>query len=540
MGQRAGADLKVDPRDLQEAEMPQTSQMIAEYPEILLHVIAELRGAFLNGEKNKREVIDSLVGQITDPTSVLMALQEITDSSPDARSALDLLLAKGGELREAKFSREFGGIRKMGPAKLEREQPWHTPESVAELLYYYGLIGRGFKGAGQGAHTVIYIPSDVLPWLPQPKPAGGAQGLAATPVPPPPASRMLLLDDALLEDAGTLLGFLHTEGLRLQSNGAPDTDDVDRLMARLCSAHGFVSPLATPDDSTNMAELRLALLLHAAKRLGWLRRADDDSVRLTGNRVHAFLEQTRSEQRFSLWEAWRTSPEWNDLERTPGLDCSAANWRNNPIQAREAVLQLLGGLQSGAWYSLTDVIQAIKETQPDFQRPTGDYDSWPIRDEFSNEVLRGFDHWERVEGALLRFLLNGPLYWLTAVELAEPSAGDDLLLALSDLGARWLGQESELPEEAGRPPIDIADDYTVQLAPGTPLMDRFRVERFCSWQASYPLFVYQINQRSLKRAADEGVPPDRILTFLKARSRNVPERVTAGLKRFGEQLATTA
>lgn len=517
--------------------MPQTSQMIADYPEVLLHVIAELRGAFLNGEKNRRSLIDSLVGQITDPTSVLMALQEITDSSPDAKSALDLLLAEGGELREARFSREFGGIRQMGPAKLEREQPWHTPESVAELLYYYGLIGRGFKGAGQGAHTVVYIPSDVLPWLPQPKSADGEQGLAATPVPPPLASRMLHLDDALLEDAGTLLGFLHTEGLRLQANGAPDTDDVDLLMARLYTAHGYVSPLAASDDSAHIAELRLALLLHAARRLGWLRRADDDRVRLTGNRVYAFLEQTRSEQRFTLWEAWRSSPDWNDLERTPGLDCSAGNWRNNPLQAREAVLQLLGHLQSDTWYSQTDVIKAIKETQPDFQRPTGDFDSWPIRDQNSNEFLRGFDHWERVEGALLRFLLNGPLYWFAAVELAEPSAGDDLLMSLSRLGARWLGQDTEAQEEAGRPPIDVAEDFTVQLAPGTPLMDRFRVDRFCSWQASYPRFTYQINQRSLKRAADEGVPPDRILAFLKSRARDMPQRVTAGLQRFGEQLA---
>ena len=104
--------------------MPQTSQMIAEYPEILLHVIAELRGASLDGEKNVRAMIDSLGGQITDPTSVLMAFQEITDTYPQARSALDLLLAEGGEAREAQFSREYGSIRQMGPARLEREQPW--------------------------------------------------------------------------------------------------------------------------------------------------------------------------------------------------------------------------------------------------------------------------------------------------------------------------------------------------------------------------------------------------------------------------------
>ena len=519
--------------------MPQTRQMIAEYPEILLHVIAELRGAFLDGEKNVRAMIDSLGGQITDPTSVLMAFQEITDAYPQARSALDLLLAEGGEVREAQFSREYGSIRQMGPARLEREQPWNTPESVAELLYYYGLIGRTFKGAGQNAHTIVYIPSDILPWLPQPTTADGEQGLAALPVPPPPSARMLRLEDAFLEDAGTLLGFLHTEGLRLQAEGNPDPDDIDQLMMRLQSANGYVSPFVAPDASANVEEIRVALLLHVAKRLGWLRRADDGRVRLTGNRVYAFLEQPRPEQRFTLWEAWRTSPEWNDLERIPGLDCSAGDWQNNPLQTREVVLQLLGRLLPGAWYSQADVINAIKETLPDFQRPTGDYDSWYIRDENTQEFLRGFEHWDQVEGVLLRFLLNGPLYWLSTMDLAEPSAGDDLLFSLSGWGARWLGHDSEIPNETRRPSIVVEEDFTVELSAGTPLMDRFRVERFSSWQASYPHFLYQINRRSLNRAADEGVQPDRILAFLNSRAREVPQRVVAGLNRFGEQLANS-
>ena len=517
--------------------MPQTSQMIAEYPDILLHVIAEFRGASLDGERNKLAMIDSLGGQITDPTSVLMAFEEIKDSYPEAKPALDLLLAEGGELREAQFSREFGSIRQMGPARLERDQPWNTPENIAELLFYYGLIGRGFKGAGQSAHTIVYIPSDILPWLPQPSSVDGEQGLAVMPVPPPPAARMLRLEDAFLEDAGCLLGFLHTEGLRLQAEGTPDPNDIARLMMRLQSANGFVSPFAAPDAATNMAEIRLGLLLHLAKRLGWLRRGDDDRVRLTGNRVYGFLEQTRPEQRFSLWEAWRTSSQWNDLKRIPGLDCSAGDWQNNPLLAREVVLQLLGRLQPGAWYSQMEVINVIKETLPDFQRPTGDFDSWYIRDEKTLEFLRGFEHWEQVEGVLLRFLLNGPLYWLSAMDVAEPSAGDDLLFSLSVWGARWLGHDSVLPNEARRPAIVVEEDFTVQLPPGTPLMDRFRVERFSSWQASYPRFVYQINRRSLQRAADEGVPPDRILAFLKSRAGQVPQRVTAGLERFGEQPA---
>ena len=264
-----------------------------------------------------------------------------------------------------------------------------------------------------------------------------------------------------------------------------------------------------------------------------------DRVRLTGNRVYAFLEQPRPEQRFTLWEAWRTSPEWNDLERIPGLDCSWGDWQNNPLQTREVVLQLLGRLLPGAWYSQADVINAIKETLPDFQRPTGDYDSWYIRDENTQEFLRGFEHWDQVEGVLLRFLLNGPLYWLSTMDLAEPSAGDDLLFSLSGWGARWLGHDSEIPNETRRPAIVVEEDFTVELPAGTPLVDRFRVERFSSWQASYPQFLYQINRRSLTRAAGEGVQPDRILDFLNSRARqDAATDCSRASNRFGEQLAS--
>ncbi|RME53674.1 MAG: hypothetical protein D6790_17450, partial [Caldilineae bacterium] len=341
-------------------------------------VIAELRGAFLDAAENRREAVELLAAQTTDPTSVLMAYQEVVDYQPQARAALDALLAEGGEMVEAQFSRQFGSIRQMGPARLEREQPWNAPESVAELLYYYGLLGRAFRGAGQRAHTIVYIPSDVIPWLPKPATGEQESRLPLTPAPPPPASRMLLTEDAFLEDVGTLLGFLHTERMGITPQG-PDPEDVNRLVERLQSSHGFVSPLAVADtEEQHIADVRLALLLHLANRLGWLRR-DDGHVRLTGNRVYAFLDQNRPEQRFMLWEAWRESSEWNDLHRTPGLDCTGGNWRNDPRQTREAVLGLLAHLQPGAWYSLAELIAAIKEVQPDFQRPTGDYESWYIR-----------------------------------------------------------------------------------------------------------------------------------------------------------------
>ena len=155
-------------------------------------------------------------------------------------------------------------------------------------------------------------------------------------------------------------------------------------------------------------------MLHLANRLGWLRRSEDGVVHLTGNRVHHFLEQTRSEQRQSLWESGANRPNgtisvvsrnWNAPKPAARL---TIRW-----QTRNSLLRLLR--HSTAWR----LVQSgrchrgdSRSTEPDFQRPTGNYDTWYIRDTTTQEFLKGFEQWDAVEGALLRFLFRGPLHWL--------------------------------------------------------------------------------------------------------------------------------
>lgn len=507
--------------------MATTSQMLVDYPDILLQVLAELRGAFLDAADSREQAIELLAAQITDPTSVQFAYQEVVDmtegAASGAKEALDTLLRENGEMIEAQFVRDYGSIRQMGPAKLEREMPWLYPESIAELLYYYGLLGRGFKGAGQKAHTIVYIPTDITPWLPHPQSNSTENTLPLQPVPPPPVARLLDADDSFLEDVGTFLGFLHTEQLRLTAQG-PNAEDIERFVQRL------QMPFRADDEQLN---IRLALLLHLANRLGWLRRGEGDLVQLTGNRVRLFLDKTRAEQRTMLWDAWLNSPEWNDLCRTPSLECTeTGTWQNDPLQTRTALMKLFGKLQPGLWYSQFDFIDAVKQVEPDFQRPTGNYDTWYIRHTDTQEFLKGFEQWDAVEGELLRFLLSGPLHWLALIDIAEPSAGDDLLFSLSKWGAIWLGHDVPQPHEQLSHSLTVGEDFTLTLASGVSLADRFRIERFAQWQASYPAFVYQINQRSLKRATEEGIAAAQILDFLKKHTTRIPEKVVAALTRI--------
>ena len=501
--------------------MPTTAQTLATYPDVLLQVIAELRGAYVDSADNREQAVDLLAAQITEPTSTQIAYQEVTDFSEQVQKAIETILTENGEMIESQFSREFGSIRQMGPAKLERETPWLYPENTSELLYYYGLLGRAIKGSGSNAHTVVYLPSDIIPWLPQPQDAAMEGALPILPIPTPPASRTLPADDSFLEDIGAFLGFLRTDTLRINGDG-PNAEDIDRLVPR------FQLPFA---DNSPELNTRLALLLHLCNRLGWLRRGEGATVQWNSDNVRTFLEKARTEQRTALWDAWRNSAEWNDLCRTPSLECTdAGNWKNDPLHTRSTILQILGRLYPGSWYSISDLVATVKEHEPNFQRPTGNYDNWYLRSSTTQDFLKGFEHWDDVEGALLRFLISGPLHWLGVVDLAEPSAGDDLHFTLSATGARWLGHDVALSNELPRRPLLIADDLTITLAPGTPLAERIRIERFAEWQDSYPQYVYLLSQQSLRSAASNGISATQILDFLQRQARQVPSTVVEVLK----------
>ena len=68
---------------------------------------------------------------------------------------------------------------------------------------------------------------------------------------------------------------------------------------------------------------------------------------------------------------------------------------------------------------------------------------------------------------------------------------------------------------------------------GHRIYDRFRVARFCAWEASTPAYRYRITQRGLRRAAAAGINSEQILEFLTAASDGqVPAKVSGALVQF--------
>jgi hypothetical protein len=211
-------------------------------------------------------------------------------------------------------------------------------------------------------------------------------------------------------------------------------------------------------------------------------------------------------------------------------------WRNDPVLARQVVLGALARLEPGAWYAIADVVAWLKERDPDFQRPDGNYTGWYLRDAATGRYLSGFESWDEVEGRLVYFMISEPLFWVSAVELGVSAEGHREVFRLSAAGAAWIAgqQPPELPQPAK---LQIGEDFTISAPLALPLVERYRLLRFTESDSERPEAGqptrHRISRRSLARARSSGLKAERILQFLRhAGGGRVPARIEAGLQRW--------
>ncbi len=429
--------------------------------------------------------------------------------SPDERAALEFLHSVGGAVAWPTFVRRWGPVRDMGPGRLRQERPWESPASVAESLWYRGLVFRAVVDGPSGLYEVALIPDELRALLPlSPVPLFRLEPTAPPPSPVHPT-------DTLLDDLCTLLAYFQVRPVRPTAGGRwPSSAEAD--LRRY---------LRDPDRE------RWAFLSHLVRRLGWLRTDRAGHLRPAPEPVTDWLRASPARQRLALAQAWRDDPTWDDLRHVPTLRPEeTGSWRNDPLLAREAVLRHLAACSPGEWYVLADFVAAVKEADPDFQRPDGNYDTWYIRDAVSGEYLRGFENWERVEGALIRYIITGPLAWLGMVA----TGGDDARFSLTPTGAAFLGR-AEWPQEPSPPPMVIRPDFVLEVPAGRRY-ERFQVSRVAEWLTIGDPSLYRLTPASLERARQQRIPPERVAAFLEeATGGPVPPALHRALERWAQR-----
>lgn len=433
--------------------MPTLHQTLQDRDRGFLRIVAEHWGLDLP-TGSALEAAACLSRAMLDREAVAEQVQAL---SPASRQALAFLMSHAGRHPVSDAERRFGPIRLMGPGRRDRERPWLAPASALEHLWYRGFLGRHFAETPAGPQEFFFIPSDLLPLLPSPdtSPQSPPAAPAATPEWSQPASL------AAADDATTLLAALR----RRAAKYLPLEPSRAQQLARF-----LLQPAST--------DLLLTLLLDSGLLSHSPHQPRPEAVR-------SFLDLTRLQVVNHLFQVWRASTAWNDLAHVPSLASASEVWPNDPLLARSAVLALLSRLPPHTWWSLDSFVSALREHQPDFQRPAGDFDSWYLQDRGSGAFLRGFEHWERVEGALLRYLLSGPLHWLGLVDLGGGS-GDPSPTAFrfSPHAGSLLGAAlAEAPLESFSSAVRITPDAGVLVPRGAPLAVRYQIARFTAWEA---------------------------------------------------------
>lgn len=180
------------------------------------------------------------------------------------------------------------------------------------------------------------------------------------------------------------------------------------------------------------------------------------------------------------------------------------------------------------------MLAMVKNQAPDFQRPAGDYDSWFIRDEGSENYLRGFEHWDEVDGRLLYFILTGPLHWLGLVNLAGgDSRGKFTAFQLnSNAQAMMRGELPLLKSDEGHEVV--FKDNTALVVPLYSSRElRYQIGRFCEFsKAVNNESWYRLTPVSLEAASNQGLHIHQFVQLLE-RFRSMP--VPISLKNLAQR-----
>jgi hypothetical protein len=227
-----------------------------------------------------------------------------------------------------------------------------------------------------------------------------------------------------------------------------------------------------------------------------------------------------------LVNAWKESQSFNELRQLPGLHCEG-EWTNQPQVTRKFLLNLLEVIPENKWWSLPAFLQAIKEKYPDYQRPAGDYDSWFIKREVDGVYLRGFAYWDAVDGALVHYLVTGPLFWLGITELATPTDSEAIT------AFRITTNKSHTPK-AESLKLHVSSQGKIVVPRFFQRATRYLIIRFCEWdEAREDEYLYRVTISSLNKARQQGLKVGQLLSLLaKNAAAEIPPAFIKALKRW--------
>jgi hypothetical protein len=503
--------------------MPQSLRdCLAEYPRIMLEAIAEGWGVALTDEQMS-EIVDRLVAEMVNPEAVEFVLRQLSEVEREALAHV----AAVERVKVHVMTRKYGAIRRLGPGRLEWEAAWRRPVSAAERLWFLGLIYREYAKDERYHGEVLYIPAELRAALPPV--SVELPAFRVEPAPSPPVARDD--GDALAHDAYVVLTYIRKHEVRARTRergyglpkGILTARELAALRPRLAGSSDPQEGVRT--RSAYVQRLRFLLELCANGGLTGV----TEGVWAVMADAAAWLKGSDIARQRALYQAWLDDAHWNELRQMPGVRCEETGWRNDPLLPRRVVVSYLRQCPVASWLTIHSFVESIHEVAPDLMRPDGDYDSWYIRDAQTGQYLMGWGSWAKVEGALIRYLLEQPLRWLGVVATGRSEGeADASCFMLTRQGAAVLGIREVAPTPKrgyGVPSqpqrMTVQADLQVIVPRGASWYDRFLLERFAKWMGEKDRTErYRLDVGSVHACLSGGVSLEQMLAFLRRVSGN--------------------
>ncbi|MGB9668804.1 MAG: hypothetical protein ACPL0B_00320 [Anaerolineales bacterium] len=489
--------------------MPNLAQSLSKYDLGFLRIIAQLWGIELRC-KNRVGIVQELSEAMLQSDNLNHVLAIFPEEALQILADLQL---HNGKIKVSLFERKYGGIRKVGQGKRDREAIFLHPINAAEYLWYRGFIFRDFFSIQDSIEEYIYCPIELQNLLPS---FSARQPLTQIhPAHPEHYQRLYKAEDRLVDDSCTVLAWYRKGSARVEIEINPF----------LLLGEKYQSGTEYPISSN---------FLHLLLESCGLITADTTPII---EAIRSLLADERENALRKLFQGWLNSEMINELRLLPEIEC-VGDWHNDAIQTRQFILQQVFNINADHWYDLDEFIQYIHETNPDFQRPSENYETWLIRDKTSGEFLKGFESWKYVEGRLLRYFLCGPLYWFGIVELGSSDEQKPILaFRISSIIKEILtgdGNLSHLPKEEDK--LRLQSNGKISASRFVPRTARYQIARFCEWlEIKKEEYIFQITAQSLTLARQQNLLPRQLLSLLRKNAHYFPSNISKALLRWETQ-----
>jgi hypothetical protein len=543
----------------EDATRIQAGPLLQTYGIVSLQQMGRQRGVDIKN-KGKAALVTLLARTLYDPERIRHAL---ADLAPLERQVLDRILLAGGEITtgivRAGFEEE--GLVDTPPRTAYGYEP-HVEGSVTnkdsrrlpDIIGRLGVLGLVFsRRAGRSREAVefrnpggvLFIPEAIRQHLP-------ALTFRAEIAPPPGREEPGSPGD-ILRDTYALVSLARSEPFQLTKQSLLTKRDLVRLDA---------SVRRREDARTIRLETDLGYIPFLRALGQEVELVESFGIHLRpGPSSAAFFARPRGERRQRLFQAYRGTERWSELNRLNGVSITPKNAINSPFvaEARQRVLAEVAELPPGEWISVVHLVHRLRVRAYELllsRRALYEYYAYfpqfdaraaAYRDNIMGLQFSGPEYstptWDMVEGGFIRTVVVEPLHWLGVVDLGLPAwdprsgetePGPDAF-RITPEGAELLqGRAPDLPAPEAR--VVIQPNFQVLAFEPADEGTLFALDRVARRVRAEQVTEYQLTRDSIYTAQREGLETGEIVSLLERLSDTpLPQNVRRTLQDWGAQ-----